>query len=84
MSIRAKPGEIEAEFPIGLTDEALEHFAERETQAAINAMRTFLSPRSVAVVGASRDSSTIGGRLFHNLLMTEFRGTVYPSTRRRM
>ena len=78
VSIRAKPGEIEVEFPIGLTDEALEHYSERETRAAINAMQTFLSPRSVAVVGASRDSSAIGGRLFHNLLMTEFHGPVYP------
>ncbi|HET8526503.1 MAG TPA: GNAT family N-acetyltransferase [Actinomycetota bacterium] len=78
LSIRAMPGAIEVEFPIGLTDEALEHFEDRETQAAINAMRTFLSPRSVAVIGASRDSSAIGGRLFHNLLATEFAGPVYP------
>jgi len=78
VSIRATPGAIEVEFPIGLTDEALERFEQRETQAAINAMRTFLSPRTVAVIGASRDSSTIGGQLFHNLLSTEFRGPVYP------
>ena len=78
VSIRATPGAIEVEFPIGLTEEALERFEQRETQAAINAMRTFLSPRTVAVIGASRDSSTIGGQLFHNLLSTEFRGPVYP------
>ena len=78
VSIRATPGAIEVEFPIGITEEALEHFEDRESQAAVNAMATLLSPRSVAVIGASRDSATIGGRLFPNLLMTEFSGPVYP------
>ena len=78
VSIRAKPGSIEVEFPIRLTDEAVDQFEHRETEAAVNAMRTFLSPRSVAVIGASRDSTSIGGRLFHNLLMSEFHGPVYP------
>ena len=41
-------------------------------------MRTFLSPRSVAVIGASRDATTIGGQLFHNLRPTRFQGPVYP------
>lgn len=78
VSIRATPGTIEVEFPIRLTEEAVAHFEQRETEAAVNAMRTFLAPRSVAVIGASRDSTTIGGRLFHNLLTTEFHGPVYP------
>jgi acetate---CoA ligase (ADP-forming) len=78
VSIRAIPGSIEVEFPIRLTDEAVDRFEHRETEAAVNAMRTFLSPRSVAVIGASRDASSIGGRLFHNLLMSGFHGPVYP------
>jgi len=78
VSIRATPGSIEVEFPISLTDEAAAHFEQRDTQAAVAAMRTFLAPASVAVIGASRDSSTIGGQLFHNLLTTEFHGPVYP------
>jgi acetate---CoA ligase (ADP-forming) len=78
VSIRATPGSIDVEFPVVLTPEAVEHFRERETEAAVNAMHTFLAPDSVAVIGASRDSSTIGGQLFHNLLTTEFHGPVYP------
>src|SRR5581483_7476192 len=66
VSIRAVPGRIEVEFPISLTEEAIAHFEQRETAAA------------VAVIGASRDSSTIGGQLFHNLITTEFHGPVYP------
>ncbi|HYF11413.1 MAG TPA: GNAT family N-acetyltransferase, partial [Actinomycetota bacterium] len=78
VSIRATPGSIEVEFPVQLTDEALATFDERDTQAAVAAMRTFLSPRSIAVVGASRDATTIGGQLFHNLLSERFEGPVYP------
>jgi len=78
VSIRATPGAIEVEFPILLTEEAVEHFEQRETEAAVNAMRTFLAPESVAVIGASRDSQSIGGQLFHNLLTAEFHGPVYP------
>ena len=78
VTLRAEPGSIEVEFPIGLTEDAAERFEERENAAAVAAMRTFLTPASVAVIGASRDSSTIGGQLFHNLLTTEFHGPVYP------
>ncbi len=78
VSIRALPGSIEVEFPTSLTPEAVERFERRETEAAVNAMRAFLAPRSVAVIGASRDPSSIGGTLFHNLLEAGFRGPVYP------
>lgn len=78
VQIRATPGSLEVEFPVTLTEEALEHFERREAQAAVAAVRTFLEPRAVAVVGASRDSSSIGGQLFRNLLMAEFAGAVYP------
>ena len=40
--------------------------------------RSFLTPKSVAVVGASRDAGSIGGRLLHNLLAEPFEGVVYP------
>jgi acetyl coenzyme A synthetase (ADP forming)-like protein len=78
LSIRALPGAIEVEFPVSLTEDAVARFERRETAASVNAIRTFLSPRSVAVVGASRDRSSLGGQLFHNLLTEEFHGPVYP------
>lgn len=78
VSIRATPGSLEVEFPATPTEDAIELFEHRESQAAVAAVRTFLSPRAVAVVGASRDSSSIGGQLFRNLLMAEFHGAVYP------
>jgi acetyl coenzyme A synthetase (ADP forming)-like protein len=35
-------------------------------------------PRSVAVIGASRQEDSIGAALFHNLLSHRFEGPVYP------
>jgi acetyl coenzyme A synthetase (ADP forming)-like protein len=76
--MRSEPGEICAEFPTSLSPEALERFERREQSAAAAAMRAFLAPRSVAVIGASRSRGTIGGEVFHNLLATGFNGPVYP------
>ena len=66
------------EFPTSLTAEAVARFEAREDIAAVAALRMFLSPRSVAVIGASRHRGTIGGELFHNLLENGFAGPVYP------
>ncbi len=35
-------------------------------------------PRSIAVIGASRNRASIGGRLFHNLVKGNFSGPVFP------
>ncbi|HEY7477956.1 MAG TPA: acetate--CoA ligase family protein [Actinomycetota bacterium] len=51
---------------------------EREAAAAASAVRSFLEARSCAVIGASRDPSSIGGRLFRNLVTQPFGGVVYP------
>jgi acetyl coenzyme A synthetase (ADP forming)-like protein len=36
------------------------------------------SPRSVAVIGASRNRDSIGFALLHNLVMGEFQGAIFP------
>jgi acetate---CoA ligase (ADP-forming) len=76
-----EPGQILIEFPTSLTPEAIERFEHREEVAAVNAMRIFFEPRSVAVIGAARKRGTIGGELFHNLLSSGFPGPVYPVNR---
>lgn len=76
--IRALPGSIEVEFPTTLTEDAAALFERREDLAARGAMQTLLAPDAVAVIGASRDPESIGGRLFRNLLLTGFHGVVYP------
>ena len=37
-----------------------------------------LKPKSIAVIGASRDSNTIGGQILDNLVKSGFTGPVYP------
>ncbi len=74
----SEPGEVHAEFPTELTSEALAQFEDRDRIAAVAAVTHLLAPRSVAVIGASRTSGTIGGALFHNLVSMGFTGRIYP------
>jgi len=41
-------------------------------------LEKFFSPRSVAVVGASREQGKVGHEIFKNLLLCGFSGNVYP------
>ena len=78
VSARSEPGEVHAEIPTALTAEGLRQFEDRERIAAVAAVNHLLAPRSVAVVGASRQRGSIGAELFHNVVATGFRGPVYP------
>jgi acetyl coenzyme A synthetase (ADP forming)-like protein len=74
----SEPGAIHVELPTSFTAEAAERFEERDRLAAAAAVRRFLEPRAVAVIGASRRRDTVGGAVFHNLLESGFDGVVYP------
>ncbi|MGA6947195.1 MAG: GNAT family N-acetyltransferase [Solirubrobacterales bacterium] len=74
----SRPGTIHVELPTSLSDEAVAHFEDRDRIAAQAAIRPFLKPRAVAVIGASREHGTVGGQLFHNALEAGFEGVVYP------
>jgi acetate---CoA ligase (ADP-forming) len=78
VEISSAPGSIHVELPTSLSSDAREHFENRDRIAAAAAVRRFLAPRSVAVIGASRARGTVGGEIFHNLLETGFEGVVYP------
>ncbi|MDQ3951937.1 MAG: acetate--CoA ligase family protein, partial [Actinomycetota bacterium] len=71
-------GVVQAEFPTSPTPEAVESFERREAVAAAAGVARFLTPRSVAVIGASRRRGTISGEVFRNLLDGGFEGPVYP------
>jgi acyl-CoA synthetase (NDP forming)/GNAT superfamily N-acetyltransferase len=68
---------IEIELPTSISPQTAEHFEQRERVAAVAALRGFLTPRSVAVIGASRRRRTIGGELWHNLAQGGFTGAAY-------
>ena len=55
-----------------------EGVVERDKAATIASLKSFLEPRAIAVIGASRKKGTIGNQLFHNILHQELNGIVYP------
>lgn len=44
----------------------------------LEGLRAVLAPRSIAIIGASRQRTKVGGQVFHNLLAYGFNGPVYP------
>jgi acetate---CoA ligase (ADP-forming) len=78
LKTHSEPGEIRVELPSRLTPEGRRSFEDRERIAAVAAARHVLAPRSVAVIGASRERGSIGAELFHNLVSTGFSGALYP------
>lgn len=65
-------------FPLEETDGTAAVKDEWERRESVKSMMPLMAPQSVAVVGASRDPETIGGRLFSNLINGNFSGPVYP------
>jgi|AMFO01.1.fsa_nt_gi Acyl-CoA synthetase (NDP forming) len=71
-------GVYTVEFPTEeseATREAVDRYHRRSVTASL--MPLFY-PHSIAVIGASRDPGSIGGRLFTNLIAGDFAGPVYP------
>jgi acetyl coenzyme A synthetase (ADP forming)-like protein len=75
---RAEPGEVHADIPTRLTPDGIRVFEDRERLAAVAAVTHLLAPRSVAVIGASRQAGSIGAAVVHNLVANGYRGPLYP------
>ncbi|HLF60648.1 MAG TPA: GNAT family N-acetyltransferase [Acidimicrobiia bacterium] len=71
-------GVFTVDFPVAESEGQLEAEAEREKRAVAASLLPLFFPRSVAVIGASGDPSSIGGKLFRNILSTSFTGPLYP------
>jgi acetyl coenzyme A synthetase (ADP forming)-like protein len=71
-------GTVEVSFPIEATPASVAVQRDRERVAEARSVDRLLAPSSVAVVGASRASGTIGHALLRNLLEGDFTGPVYP------
>ena len=81
VEIGAIPGFVRVTFPTSISAAGLRAFERREALSEVAAVSRFLRPRSIAVIGASRDRDTIGGALFRNILEAGFSGPVYPVNR---
>jgi len=71
-------GEVTLEFALDETalTEAVSH--EREQRSEARSIARLLSPKSIAVIGASNDPSKIGHAVFRSLLSANFNGPLYP------
>src|SRR5256884_8407722 len=71
-------GVFHISFPTAETPQVRAASAERERVAAAQSLRTFLNPRSVAVVGVSQRGDGVGAALLANLQRAGFTGRLYP------
>ncbi|MEK7354276.1 MAG: GNAT family N-acetyltransferase, partial [Chloroflexota bacterium] len=65
-------------FPITRTPRLEKKEEERERTSTLASLRFLLKPRSVALIGASRNPDTIGHLLLQCLTSSGFSGKVYP------
>jgi acyl-CoA synthetase (NDP forming)/RimJ/RimL family protein N-acetyltransferase len=74
-------GVIEVRLDLQPTREAAAAVEARANRAEARSVRLLLEPRSVAVVGASRQRGSVGHDVLRNLLHHELCGPVYPVNR---
>lgn len=70
-------GVMELVFRIDPTDTALGVMEQREHRAEYASIERFFSPRSVAIIGASRRQDTIGRALVRHLVLGNFTGRIH-------
>lgn len=70
--------DMEVELSLIPTETTVTRAEVRERLATTASLRPFFHPRSVALIGASRDPKSIGYRLLEALRANEFQGTIYP------
>jgi acyl-CoA synthetase (NDP forming)/GNAT superfamily N-acetyltransferase len=70
--------ELTLEFDIATTELTEKVMRERELRADSRSIRRLLSPRSVAVIGASADEAKLGHLVVRNLQRSGFTGPIFP------
>ena len=78
MAVVNEWGQLRVELTTELTADALERNERRERAAAAAAIRHFLFPASVAVIGASRRRDSVGGAVLRNLRRSASDLQIYP------
>jgi acetyl coenzyme A synthetase (ADP forming)-like protein len=75
---RFADGTVRVRFGIEPTEVSLAKIEQREHVSESASIHRIVAPRSIAVIGASRERGTIGNAVFRNLLQYGFEGPVYP------
>lgn len=74
----ASYGVAHLEFSISPNEIVRARAEAQEAEAERASLQSILEPRSIAVVGASRDPLSVSGALFQNLIRYRFTGPIYP------
>jgi acetyl coenzyme A synthetase (ADP forming)-like protein len=75
---RPERDEVEVDLSLAPTEAGLARLEMRHRVATVASLSPIFRPRSVAVVGASRDPAAIGHQLLGAVLRGEFQGAIYP------
>jgi acyl-CoA synthetase (NDP forming)/RimJ/RimL family protein N-acetyltransferase len=75
---RFEDGVLMLTLDLAPTETSREVMAAREHHSESRSIGRLLSPRSVAVIGASREEHSVGQTVLRNLLAAGFSGPVYP------
>lgn len=73
-----KWGVYHVTFPITRTRKVVKKEEERERISTLVSLRSMLYPRSIAVIGASRQPGHLGHLIFQYIIKNGFSGVVYP------
>src|SRR5207244_12308329 len=71
-------GYLELDFSVLPTESSVQISEMRDRVFTAASLRWFFNPNAVAVVGASREPSSIGYRILEALMLNRFQGPVYP------
>jgi acetyl coenzyme A synthetase (ADP forming)-like protein len=71
-------GVYTVDIPTEESDSVLEAEGKAEQISTAASLLPLFYPHSIAVIGASRNRASIGGRLFNNIINADFQGPVYP------
>jgi acyl-CoA synthetase (NDP forming)/GNAT superfamily N-acetyltransferase len=68
---------VEIDFSVAPSEDSVSQSEMRDRVFTTASLHPFFQPRSVAVIGASRDSSSLGYRILDALVTGGFRGPIY-------
>ena len=71
-------GDLEVELSVLPSAASVARSEVRDRIATVASIRPFFQPRSVALIGASREPSSIGHRILEALITNHFHGKIYP------
>lgn len=74
-------GTTEVHLTLGSTETLRGRVDARDHVGVVTSLGPFFDPKTIAVIGASPRTGSIGGELFRNVLRAEFTGVAYPVNR---